>query len=134
MYTLCKKKREDFCLCIDESQYCGEEELWKLYELVQVAKVFESQIIFSSTSGSRWLSYKNLRLEYGTITDLMFRMEILPFTIDEAKVYLKKLNVNEAWYDKILVTAGTVPRMLKLFGNVSSDGQFIYEERKMKGL
>ena len=59
---------------------------------------------------------------------------MLPFTIDEAKVFLKKLNVNEAWYDKILVTAGTVPRMLKLFGNVSSDGQFIYEERKMKGL
>ena len=42
MSTLCKKKREDFCLCIDESQYCGEEELWKLYELVQVAKVFKS--------------------------------------------------------------------------------------------
>ena len=131
VYTLCKKKREDFCLCIDESQDCGEAEILELYDLVRMAKTFESQVIFSSTSGRRWLSEKKMREEYGNITSFMVRMEILPFTIHEAKVFFKKLNANEEWHDKVLETAGTVPRMLKYFENVSSNRDFIDDERIM---
>ena len=85
--------------------------------------------MFATSSSDQWKSEKSLYYERCNLSQQM----VLPFTVEEARQYLKLNCVDEKWYDRIILNVGTVPLILMHFVRVKTEMDMIDSRSMLRG-
>jgi len=115
-------KGEKFYLLVDEGSDMSLDQLNLFYQIVNCCISFKKKVVVATSSGRRWLAPKNVRRRVSAAHALLENITMLPFTIDEAKLFLSGIDMK--FFKDIVKYAGTNPFMLRYFTGVTNDKAF----------